>query len=203
MIAVGSWQLQDWWSHGDQTLFLNRQSWNVRLVKQLNVWCCHGVIKCCSSMSAFSFLFLSLLSCLDQLRVIWFWFSFYVSLCSGLCYRRAFTADRVTNLWFRKKGNSRAVRYIVRFCPASSTSSFIALDSFSTSSRLMYSLATKSANAARAAKRIAAGMATAASPIGDTKVPMSLLEPGKYINYQRIENNLEIVRVRYVLRFSD
>ena len=95
------------------------------------------------------------------------------------------------------------MRYIVRFCPASSTSSFIAPDSFSTSSGLMYSLATKSANAARATKRMTAGMATAASPIGDTKVPMSLLEPGKYINYQRIENNLEIVHVRYVLRSSD
>jgi len=67
----------------------------------------------------------------------------------------------------------------------------------------MYSLTTKSANAARAAKRMAAGMATVTSPIGDTKVPMSLLEPGKYINYQRIENNLEIIRVRYVLHSSD
>lgn len=51
----------------------------------------------------------------------------------------------------------------------------------------------------RAAKRMAAGMATAAPRIGDTKVPMSLLEPGKFINYQRIEDNLETVRGRSVL----
>jgi len=43
---------------------LNRQPWRVRLVKQRHL--------CCSSISAFPFLFLSLLSCLDQLRVIWF-----------------------------------------------------------------------------------------------------------------------------------
>lgn len=42
----------------------------------------------------------------------------------------------------------------------------------------------------------AAGMATAAPRIGDTKVPMSLLEKGAYINYQRIEDNLVIVRDR-------
>ncbi|EIN05145.1 aconitate hydratase [Punctularia strigosozonata HHB-11173 SS5] len=39
-------------------------------------------------------------------------------------------------------------------------------------------------------------MATAAERIGDTKVPMSLLEKGAYINYQRIEDNLAIVRSR-------
>jgi aconitate hydratase len=39
-------------------------------------------------------------------------------------------------------------------------------------------------------------MATAAPRIGDTKVPMSLLEKGAYINYQRIEDNLAIVRDR-------
>ncbi|KAJ7040711.1 aconitase family-domain-containing protein [Mycena alexandri] len=39
-------------------------------------------------------------------------------------------------------------------------------------------------------------MATAAPRIGDTKVPMSLLEKGAYINYQRIEDNLVIVRER-------
>jgi hypothetical protein len=47
-------------------------------------------------------------------------------------------------------------------------------------------------------KRMAAGMATAVEGrIGDTKVPMSLLEKGAYINYQRIEDNLAIVRERY------
>ncbi|KAJ7267427.1 aconitase family-domain-containing protein [Mycena rebaudengoi] len=39
-------------------------------------------------------------------------------------------------------------------------------------------------------------MATAAPRIGDTKVPMSLLEKGAYINYQRIEDNLVIIRER-------
>ncbi|KIY69429.1 aconitate hydratase [Cylindrobasidium torrendii FP15055 ss-10] len=39
-------------------------------------------------------------------------------------------------------------------------------------------------------------MATVAPRIGDKKVPMSLLEKGKYINYQRIEDNLAIVRER-------
>lgn len=40
------------------------------------------------------------------------------------------------------------------------------------------------------------GMATVKSSIGDTKVAMSNLEKGKYINYQRIEDNLQIVRER-------
>lgn len=39
-------------------------------------------------------------------------------------------------------------------------------------------------------------MATVRSAIGDTKVPMSNLEQGKFINYQRIEDNLQIVRGR-------
>lgn len=43
-------------------------------------------------------------------------------------------------------------------------------------------------------------MATAAPSIGQTKVQMSLLEPGKYINYQRIEDNLAVVRKRSVSR---
>jgi len=41
-------------------------------------------------------------------------------------------------------------------------------------------------------------MATVAERIGDTKVSMSLLETGAYINYQRIEDNLAIVRDRYI-----
>jgi len=40
-------------------------------------------------------------------------------------------------------------------------------------------------------------MATVSERIGDTKVSMSLLEPAAYINYQRIEDNLAIVRDRY------
>jgi aconitate hydratase len=39
-------------------------------------------------------------------------------------------------------------------------------------------------------------MATQAPSIGETKVAMSLLEKGSYINYQRIEDNLAIVRSR-------
>lgn len=55
----------------------------------------------------------------------------------------------------------------------------------------------RAANAAAALKRLASrGMATAASRIGDTKVPMSLLEKGAFINYQRIEDNLVVVRDR-------
>ena len=50
-------------------------------------------------------------------------------------------------------------------------------------------------------RRLAAGMATvsdAAAKIGATKVPMSRLEPNVYINYQRIEDNLAVVRERQV-----
>lgn len=61
----------------------------------------------------------------------------------------------------------------------------------------MLNISNRSANAMRALQRLAAGMATAAPRIGDTKVPMSLLEKGAYINYQRIEDNLAIVRERY------
>lgn len=61
----------------------------------------------------------------------------------------------------------------------------------------MFNLANRTAGALRSLQRMAAGMATAAPErIGDTKVPMSLLEKGAYINYQRIEDNLVIVRDR-------
>ena len=41
------------------------------------------------------------------------------------------------------------------------------------------------------------GLATAVDGrIGDTKVAMSLLEKDRFINYQRIEDNLQIVRQR-------
>jgi aconitate hydratase len=63
----------------------------------------------------------------------------------------------------------------------------------------MLNLSNRTAGAMRALQRMAAGMATAAPRIGDTKVPMSLLEKGAYINYQRIEDNLVIVRERCVL----
>lgn len=39
-------------------------------------------------------------------------------------------------------------------------------------------------------------MATVRSTIGETKVPMSHLETNKFINYQRIEDNLQVVRAR-------
>ena len=61
----------------------------------------------------------------------------------------------------------------------------------------MFNITGRTANALRALHRLAAGMATVAPRIGDTKVPMSLLEKGAYINYQRIEDNLVIVRDRY------
>ena len=60
----------------------------------------------------------------------------------------------------------------------------------------MFNLSSRTANAVRVLQRLAAGMATAVPRIGDTKVPMSLLEKGVFINYQRIEDNLAIVRER-------
>ncbi|KAL5525060.1 ACO1 [Sanghuangporus sanghuang] len=60
----------------------------------------------------------------------------------------------------------------------------------------MFNLASRTATAVKSAKRLAAGLATAAPRIGDTKVPMSRLEPNNFINYQRIEDNLAIVRSR-------
>ena len=65
----------------------------------------------------------------------------------------------------------------------------------------MLNLASKTRAAKRSLQRLAAGMATAAEPIGATKVPMSRLEPNVYINYQRIEDNLAIVRKRCVLHY--
>lgn len=41
-------------------------------------------------------------------------------------------------------------------------------------------------------------LATPASSIGATKVPMSVLDKDRYINYQRIEDNLQVVRQRSV-----
>lgn len=65
----------------------------------------------------------------------------------------------------------------------------------------MFNISSRSATAWRSLQRLAAGMATVAEPkIGATKVPMSLLEPNAYINYQRIEDNLAIIRERYVSR---
>jgi aconitate hydratase len=61
----------------------------------------------------------------------------------------------------------------------------------------MLNLSNRTAKAVKAIHRAAKGMATAAQRIGDTKVPMSLLEKGAFINYQRIEDNLVVVRDRY------
>ena len=66
----------------------------------------------------------------------------------------------------------------------------------------MLNLAGRTTTAWRAVQRAAAGMATVAEPIGATKVPMSLLEPKAYINYQRIEDNLAVVRDRCVSSVS-
>jgi aconitate hydratase len=64
----------------------------------------------------------------------------------------------------------------------------------------MLNLSNRTAGLMRNLQRIVqAGMATAAPRIGDTKVPMSLLETGAYINYQRIDDNLAVVRGRSVL----
>ncbi|KAF8493616.1 aconitate hydratase [Gautieria morchelliformis] len=60
----------------------------------------------------------------------------------------------------------------------------------------MLNISNRAATLARCMQRLAAGMATAAPRIGDTKVAMSNLETGKFINYQRIEDNLAIVRQR-------
>jgi aconitate hydratase len=60
----------------------------------------------------------------------------------------------------------------------------------------MLTIAPRARHALRSVRRFAARMATVAPRIGDTKVPMSLLEKGAYINYQRIEDNLAIVRER-------
>lgn len=61
----------------------------------------------------------------------------------------------------------------------------------------MLTFAPRARHALRSVRCSAAGMATVAPRIGDTKVPMSLLEKGAYINYQCIEDNLAIVRERW------
>lgn len=66
----------------------------------------------------------------------------------------------------------------------------------------MLNLSYRTANVLRAVQRLAAGMATAVPRIGDTQVAMSNLEKGKFINYQRIEDNLTVVRQRYVGNIS-
>ena len=63
----------------------------------------------------------------------------------------------------------------------------------------MYGLSTITTRSAVRSLGRARCMATASQRIGDTRVEMSLLEKGKYINYQRIEDNLVIVRKRSVL----
>ena len=62
----------------------------------------------------------------------------------------------------------------------------------------MFNLANKTASAVKQAKRLARNLATAAPRIGDTQVPMSRLESNSFINYQRIEDNLAVVRSRSV-----
>jgi aconitate hydratase len=62
----------------------------------------------------------------------------------------------------------------------------------------MLNLSNRVANGLLSLQRMVAGMATVTSRIGDTRVPMSLLEKGAYINYQRIDDNLAVVRSRWV-----
>lgn len=62
----------------------------------------------------------------------------------------------------------------------------------------MFNITGKTQAAWRSLQRLARNMATVTEPIGATKVPMSLLEPKAYINYQRIEDTLAVVRERYV-----
>lgn len=69
-------------------------------------------------------------------------------------------------------------------------------------SSTMLNLASRSSQAWRSIQRLAKGMASVSERIGDTKVPMSLMETGAYINYQRIEDNLAIIRDRYFSCFS-
>jgi aconitate hydratase len=66
----------------------------------------------------------------------------------------------------------------------------------------MLNLASRSSQAWRSVQRLAKGMASVSQRIGDTKVPMSLLETDAYINYQRIEDNLLVVRDRYFSYFG-
>jgi len=49
---------------------------------------------------------------------------------------------------------------------------------------------------AGSSRMAARSMATVQSRIGDKQVEMSNLEKGKFINYQRIEDNLQVVRSR-------
>lgn len=53
-----------------------------------------------------------------------------------------------------------------------------------------------SARAAMRSPALSRSLATPASNIGATKVPMSLFDKDRYINYQRIEDNLAVVRQR-------
>ena len=63
----------------------------------------------------------------------------------------------------------------------------------------MFNLVARSVKLGRTVHRIFnGGLATAAPRIGDTKVEMSPLEQGNFVNYQRIEDNLTVVRSRFV-----
>jgi aconitate hydratase len=64
------------------------------------------------------------------------------------------------------------------------------------SSRLASSPLLRGAAGLSRQSTLARSMATVKSSIGNKKVEMSNLEKGKYINYQRIEDNLQVVRSR-------
>ena len=63
-------------------------------------------------------------------------------------------------------------------------------------SLMMSSSVRRSGSAAARLSVVRRSMATVQSRIGDKKVEMSNLEKGRYINYQRIEDNLQVVRSR-------
>jgi aconitate hydratase len=63
-------------------------------------------------------------------------------------------------------------------------------------SRIVGSSLRGAAGLSRSPMLASRSMATVKSSIGDKKVEMSNLEKGRYINYQRIEDNLQVVRSR-------
>lgn len=64
------------------------------------------------------------------------------------------------------------------------------------SSRLASSSLLRGAGSLSRLSTASRSMATVASRIGEQKVEMSNLEQSKFINYQRIEDNLQVVRQR-------
>ena len=98
--------------------------------------------------------------------------------------------------WTGRNSSGRGTKQNSLGFPLVPAKSFNAPPSTPASSRML-NLASRSSQAWRSVQRLAKGMASVSQRIGDTKVSMSLLETGAYINYQRIEDNLVVVRDRY------